>query len=413
MNLMVEAVGFIDDDLVENAYLSVVNPKKNVGKYIAWAAVFAVAFVSVFAGVKFISSLGGEPAPNPQITTDLFGAGDSGNSDEYTGDISFSTEGYHITDDEIKNYVENHKYDMIGAIAAEYGDFESEYKIFIKGYRHINLGNVNVLKLNFVDLPIMRGDKIIAYATLYEYNGELRNDLSVRGVGIDEKGDLFNQNPDDELVFLYYGMREVVVTPSNRIYCIGSTSEASLGLDYSIDYYGCYKTDYNSFSLDDLNNSDNYISVVPLPEERVTGYSPEQTESEIETEQNEIPTIANTSTADITLEDVLSKEIVSVEWGNGYDILMDKPLKKTTAEQAKKMVETISEMELVKAEEVFFMAGGGWLARLNYIDGTYAIVCVRGPNQVYFETSEGTSIIYDDLSGNATVFENYLISLVE
>ncbi len=59
------------------------------------------------------------------------------------------------------------------------------------------------------------------------------------------------------------------------------------------------------------------------------------------------------------------------------------------------------------------MAGGGWLARLNYADGTYAIVCVRGPNQVVFETSEGVSIIYDDLSGNATVFENYLISLVE
>jgi len=325
----------------------------------------------------------------------------------------FITEGYRISDDEIKNYVETHKYDMIGAIAAEYGDFESEYKIFVKGYRHINLGSVNTLKMNFVDLPIMRGDKIIALATLYEYEGELRNDLSVRGVGIDEIGDIFNENPDDELVFLYYGMREIVVTPSNRIYSTGSASEASLGLDYSIDYYGNYKTEYNTFSLADLKNKSNYITVVPLPEEEITGYTPEQTETEAETESFELPTLENTSTADITLDEIISKEIISVEWGNSYNLLMNKPLKKTTSEQAERMIDSISRMKLVKAEKVVYMAGGGWLARLNYADGTYAIVCVRGSNQVVFETSEGVSIIYDDLSGNATVFENYLISLVE
>lgn len=410
MNIMVEAMGFIDDELIENA-LDFTHKKHNYSKYIAAAAAFVIVFAAVFAGVQFISSRRADPEPNP-VSTKLFGAGDSGDYGEYTGDPSFETEGYRITDDEIKNYVETHKYDMIGAIAAEYGDFESEYKIFVKGYRHINLGEVNTLKMNFVDLPIMRGDKIIAYATLYEYKGELRNDLSVRGVGIDEIGDIFNENPDSELVFLYCGMRELVVTPSNRIYCVGSASEASLGLDYSIDYYSSYKTEYNTFSLDDLKNEANYITVIPLPEEKVTGYVTEETETEIETERNEILTIANTSTADITLEDVLAKEIVSVEWGNGYDLLMNKPLKKATDEQAKRMIDDVSAMKLVKAEEVFFMAGGGWLARLNYADGTYAIVCVRGPDQVVFETSEGTSFIYDDLSGNATEFENYLISLV-
>ena len=415
MNIMIEAMSFIDDELIENAANSKVNYKRNYTGYLAAAAALVIVFAAAFAGVKFVSSRRIEPAPNP-VSTKFFGAaGDSGNSDKFTGDYMFFTEGYHISDEEIRNYVEKHKYDMIGAIAAEYGDFESEYKMFVKGYRHINLGSVNTLKMNFVDLPIMRGDKIIAYATLYEYKGELRNDLSVRGAGIDEKGELFNENPDDELVFLYYGMREIAVTPSNRIYSIGSATEESLGLDYSIDYYGNYKTEYNTFSLDDLKNKNNYITVVPLPEERVTGYTPEETvtEAETETESFELPTLENTSTADITFDEIISKEIISVEWGNSYNLLMNKPLKKATDEQAEKIIGIVYGMKPVKAEKVVYLAGGGWLVRLNYSDGTYAIVCARGLNQVRFENAEGYSIIYDDLSDKATELENYLISLVE
>lgn len=412
MNIMIEAMSFIDDELIENAADSKVNNKKNYTKYLAVAAALVVVFATAFAGIKFISLRRVEPAPNP-VTTDLFGAaGDSGSSDKFTGDYMFFTEGYRISDDEIKNYVETHKYDMIGAIAAEYGDFESEYKIFVKGYRHINLGSVNTLKMNFIDLPIMRGDKIIAYATLYEYKGELRNDLSVRGVGIDEKADIFYENPDDELVFLYYEMRELVVTPSNRIYSIGSASEASLGLDYSIDYYGNYKTEYNTFSLADLKNKSNYITVVPLPEERVTGYTPEEPEEPITNSEGK-ELVATTKAVNITVEDILSKEIVSVEWGNSYNLLMNKPFKKATYEQSKQIIQIISEMEPVAADEVKIFYGGGWIARLNYSDGTYALVCVRGENQIAFENAEGVSPVYEDSSGNATELENYLISLVE
>ena len=408
MNLIVEAVGFIDDDLVENVFENAL-PRRNYGKYIVAAASFIIVFAVAFAGVRFIALDGGEPISKPSLQ--YFGGGD--NYTEKVGD-KIKIEGKFITEDEIKAYVEENKYDRIGAIAAEYGDFESEYHIFIKGYRHINLGSENVLKLDFVDLPIVQNGRIIAMMTLYRDDaGELRSQLAAGGTTWEERMEIFEENPDDDLAFFYYGFRELVITPSNRIYCIGSVSEEKLELDRNIDYYNKFRTEYNSFSLDDLKNSENYITVVPLPEERVTGYVPEQTEAEFENEQHEMPTIANTSSANITLEDILEKEIVSVEWGNGYDLLMNKPLKKTTAEQAEKMVEAISGMKLVKAEKVFFVAGGCWLARLNYDDGTYAIVCARSDNQIFFETSEGTSFIYDDLSGNATVFENYLISLVE
>ena len=408
MNIMVEAIGFIDDDLVESAF-DYTLPKRNYGKYIAVAAAFVIAFAAAFAGIRYITKDSGEGPVNHY--THYFGGGD--NFTEEIGDkIKF--EGEIITDDEIRAYVEEHKYDRIGAIAAEYGDFESEYQIFVKGYRHVNLGTQNVLKLDFIDLPIVQNGRIIAMMTLFRGDdGELRSQLAAGGPTWEERMEIFEENPDDELAFFYYGFRELVITPSNRIYCIGSMSEKKLDLDRDIDYYNKFRTEYNSFSLDDLKNSENYITVVPVPEERITGYTPEQTEAETESEQFEIPTIANTSSANITLEDVLVKEIVSVEWGNSYNLLMNKPLKKTTAEQAEKIVDAISGMELVKAEKVIFVAGGGWLARLNYTDGTYAIVCVRGENQVVFETSEGTSVVYDDLSGNATVFESYLISLVE
>lgn len=407
MNLMVEAVGFIDDDLVESV-LDFSQKKQNYGKHIVAAAAFIIVFAAAFAGVRLTMD-SGEPMSNPY--TQYFAGGD--NYTEKIGD-EIKLEGEIITDAEIKAYVEEHKYDRIGAIAAEYGDFESEYQIFIKGYRHINLGSENVLKLDFVDLPIVQNGRIIAMMTLYRGDdGELRSQLAAGGPTWEERTEIFEENPDDDLAFFYYGFKELVITPSNRIYCIGSMSEEKLDLDRDVDYYKKFRIEYNSFSLDDLKNTENYITVVPVPEERITGYTPEQTEVETEAEQYEIPTIANTSSANITLSDVLSKEIVSVEWGNSYNLMMNKPLKKTTAEQADKMVDAISGMKLVKAEEVYFVAGGGWLARLNYADGTYTIVCVRAENQVVFETSEGTSFVYDDLSGNATVFENYLISLVE
>lgn len=404
MNIMIEAMGYIDDELIENALE--VKAKRNYGRYIVAAAAFVIVFAAALAGVSHVAKDGGEPMPKP--STQAFGGAD--NTEEIGSGIKI--EGDIITDEEIKAYVEEHKHDRIGAIAAEYGDFESEYKIFIKGYRHVNLGAENILKLDFVDLPIMQDGRIIAMMTLYRSgDGELRSQLSAGGPTWDERTEIFEENPDDELAFFYYGFRELVITPSNRIYCIGSMSEAELDLDRDFDYYKIFKTEYNSFSLDDIKNEANYITVIPEPEEEITAYTPDEP-VEIVTNSEGEELVATTKAVKITVEDILSKDIVSVEWGNSYDLLMNKPLKKATDEQKKRMLHIISGVEPVTADDYTQYYGGGWLARLNYSDGTHALFCVKGKDQIIIESSEGVSPVYLDLSGNATEFENYLISLV-
>lgn len=404
MNIMIEAIGYIDDELVEKALDK--RPKRNYVKYIAAVAAFIIVFAAAFAGVSHVATDGGDPVTKP--LTQGFGGGDY---DEKIGD-GIKIEGDIITDEEIKAYVKEDKYGRIGAVAAEYGDFESEYQIFIKGYRHVNLGAENTLKLDFVDLPIMQDGKIIAMMTLYRNDdGELRSQLSAGGPTWDERTEIFEENPEDELAFFYYGFRELIITPSNRIYCIGSMSEEKLDLDRDVDYYKKFRTEYNSFSLDDLKNEANYITVIPEPEEEVSAYISDEP-VEIVTNSEGEGLVATTKTVKITVDDILSKEIISVEWGNSYDLLMNKPLKKTTDEQKKKILQIISGVEPVIADDYTHFYGGGWLARLNYSDGTYALFCVKGKNQIVIENAEGVSPVYFDLSGNATEFENYLISLV-
>lgn len=80
--------------------------------------------------------------------------------------------------------------------------------------------------------------------------------------------------------------------------------------------------------------------------------------------------------------------------------------------KGEKILQILSGVEPVIADDYTHFYGGGWLARLNYSDGTYALFCVKGKNQIVIENAEGVSPVYFDLSGNATEFENYIISLV-
>lgn len=412
MNVLIDAINMVDNDLIEEACVIKPNKKPGINKYLAAAAVFAVITVAVFAGVKYYND-GIRHVDSAGLTPVSSGVAFGGTAgDKEIGDGELVTEGTGFTDEEIKAFVEEKKYDLVGAVACEYGNFDDIYRISTVGYCHVSLGETNVLKRDYVTLPISLGDEIIAKVTLFKSDGEVRYDISVRGRSFDTLNKIFEENPESEIAFFYVdSFAELAITPSNVIYNIYDKQTDSL--EENVDYYGKYKTEYNTFSLEKLNGENNYISVKPLYEENL-GNSENNSEDLTQEEQitNNLTAATKAPEIDISIDDLLSKEIVSVEWGNSYDLLMEKPFKECTDEQADKIVSIISGMTPVVADEVIYFAGGGWIARLNYADGTYAYVCARGENQLVFENSEGYSPVYDDLSGNASLLADYLISLV-
>ncbi len=430
INFLIEAVNCVDDELIEEAVLSS-KKRNNTYKYFAAAAAVAVVLIAAAAGIKYfdlpVDSGEGNATTNKAFaditeTTEKLYFGIGGNSETFIdggdgnhGNISDSevvVEGTGFTEEEIRKFVEEKKYELIGAVACEYGNFDDIYKISTVGYCHVSLGETNVLKRDYVTLPITLNDKIVADITLFKSDGEKRYDITVRSKAFDTLNKIFAENPESEIAFFYVDLFiELAITPTNKIYNI--YDKLTNSLEENVDYYGKFKTDYNTFSLEKLTNENNSISVKPKYEENLANAENHNEEiKEEESFQNNPVVTTKKNEIDISIDDLFSKEIVSVERGNGYMLLSNKSFDKCTNEQAETIKGYVSDMKLVVPEKTEMYYGGGGIAKLNYSDGTYAYVVLKGGNQVYLQTKKGGSPIYLDTSGNAEKLEEYLISLI-
>lgn len=430
INFFIEAVNCVDDDLIAEASVSA--PKKNndVYKYLAAAAAVAVVLIAAVSGIKYfnlpVNTGEGKTTNNvfsdTTETTENLYYGVGGNSEtfvdggnNYHGNISNSEvviEGTGFTKEEIRNFVEEKKYELIGAVACEYENFDDIYRISTVGYCHVSLGETNVLKRDYVTLPISLGDKIIASITLFKSDGEMRYDIAVRGNSFDTLNKIFAENPESEIAFFYVDLFwDIAITPSNKIYSIHRHTTDSL--DENFDYYGKFKTEYNTFSLAKLTDKNNYISVKPMYEENLANGNNYTEEIKEEASfQNNLVATTKVPEINISIDDLFSKEIVSVERGDSYMLMKNRPFEKCTNEQAEKIKGYISDMKLVIPEKTEMYYGGGYIAKLNYSDGTFAYVALKGGNQIYLQTDEGGSPIYVDTSGNAEALASYMISLI-
>lgn len=427
INFLIEAVNCVDDDLIEEAAYCTQNKKNNFNKYFAFAAVFAVVLIAAAAGIKYfglpIRSEDGGTATNKPIaetTERLFGIG--GNSETVidgahgnyagVGDGEIVVEGTGFTPEEIRDFVEENKYELVGAVACEYENFDDIYKISTVGYCHISFGETNILNKDYVTLPISLGDKIIASITLFKSDGEMRYDIAVRGSSFDTLNRAFAENPESEIAFFYIDLFwDIAITPENKVYSIHRHSTDSL--DKNFDYYGKFKTEYNTFSLAKLRDENSYISVKPKYEENLAKSEniQEEMRSEEDFDDNLVATTKKNA-IDITVADLFSKEIVSVERGNGYMLMENKPFEKCTDEQSEKIKGCISGMKLVIPQKTEMYYGGGGIVKLIYSDGTFAYVVLKGGSQVYLQTEKGGSPIYVDTSENVESLANYLVSLI-
>ncbi len=308
-NILIDAINFVDDDLVCDA-MNISTKQVSAKKYMAVAAAFAFTLIAVFAGAKYLRTddniifltnpLYSKPliSMNEEInaqtkqseTTEAFSTkedSDALSGSDSNGDIDkittseasdglvgiggfnetisngeLQTEGTAFTQAEIDKIIEENKYDIVGAVAAEYSDFDSVYRVNRTGYGHVILGETNLLRYGYIDLPVTRNGQIISIVTLFRTENGISYSISARGKTIDNLNDFIHENSDKELAFFYYGLREIVALPNNELYNpIADKKETDF--DKSIDYYGEYKTEYNTFSLKELNDPENSVEVKP------------------------------------------------------------------------------------------------------------------------------------------------------
>ncbi len=170
-----------------------------------------------------------------------------------------------FTDEELKEYIVKNAPSFASSLRADSIVGGGELKIFTTGYCHISIElNENLMPVSasvnrdFVTMPIMRGSEIIAEVTVYRAEGEICSSVSYGGDGFRALTKVFKDNPDSVLAFGYFGqVPEVIATSENKVYF--RPSEVPHIENYR--YYEMMETLYNTFSLSQLNDPDNYITV--------------------------------------------------------------------------------------------------------------------------------------------------------
>lgn len=403
-NILNEAINSIDDDLISNAY-SNNSSKKSYKKYLAIAAAFTVVVMAVVVGSKFFE----KPivfSEKTETTTDSLYYGGAESEKISNGDIVFS--GTAFTDDEIIEHLEKYKYDIAGAIAAEYSDFDSEYIISTKGYYHVSLGETNILNLNVITLPISVNGNIVASVTLMKNGEEIIQSISARGEGFDRLNKVLNDNKETEFAFFFVdGMTEIAISPTNDI-CIIKGRD-TVNLDNEVDYYEKYKTDKNVFSYDTLTNNNYYLKVTPLPEEKATSNKNTTVEDSFNNEsQTEVIPFMQNATINVTVNDILSKNISSIEWVDSYEMLSGISYHSCSEEETKDIISYISNIEFTENPNYEEKYGGAFYVRFMFDDGSFATIVLLDED-FYIETPNGHSPIYTDATENTVKLIYYLV----
>lgn len=403
-NILNEAINMIDDDLISNAH-SNNSSNKNYKKYLAIAAVFSVVIMAVVFGSKFIDKpiIFGEKT---ETTTDGFYYGGAESEEISNGNIE--VKGTAFSDDEIIEYLEKYKYDIVGAIAAEYNDFDSEYCISTKGYYHLSLGETNTLDLNVITLPISVNSKVVASVTLLKNGEEIIQSISAKGEGFDRLNKLIHDNKETEFAFFFVGgMTEIAISPSNDIYII--KGKDTVNLDNNVDYYGKYKTEKNVFSYDFLNDDDYCLKVTPLPEETVSSTANVTVDNSYnnETKTENIQTTQK-ATVSITVDDILSKNISSIKWIDSYEMLSGGSYHSCNEKETEDIISYISNIEFTENPNYEEKYGGAYYVRFMFNDGSFATIVLLDED-FYIETPNGHSPIYTDETENTVKLIYYLV----
>ncbi len=146
--------------------------------------------------------------------------------------------GEEITDEEAQQYFKENTVRFVNELTAS-GVSADNLKIMPKGYCHVMYdgteGKSFEIRQNFRDYLAYNSDKLVAIITLVKENGQLSATPAFGGPWFDDYNAALQQHKGEELVYIYAGWMEFVVTPDGRYF---SPMGTELGLDFGdLDIY--------------------------------------------------------------------------------------------------------------------------------------------------------------------------------
>lgn len=165
-----------------------------------------------------------------------------------------------LTAEEVKNHILLNEQSIISALSFDPSVGQGNYRIYTKGYSHIRIESDDSITLvrNFVTVPVMKDEKIVAAVDVYKTDGKISDSIAYGGESFSRLNDIFNENPESELVFAYINeIPEVIITSENKVY----SNPFDIDYEKNVDYYSAFKTPYNTFSRAELDKPENYIGI--------------------------------------------------------------------------------------------------------------------------------------------------------
>ena len=146
--------------------------------------------------------------------------------------------GEELTDEEAAEYFKENTLRFRNELTAS-GVSADNLVITPKGYCHVSYSGVEgkpfELKQNFRDYLAYNNDKLVAIITLVKENGQLSATPAFGGPWFDDYNAALQQHKGEELVYVYAGWMEFVVTPDGRYF---NPLGYELGLEFGdIDIY--------------------------------------------------------------------------------------------------------------------------------------------------------------------------------
>lgn len=113
----------------------------------------------------------------------------------------------------------------------------------------------------------------------------------------------------------------------------------------------------------------------------------------------------------LRLEDVLSKEISSVEINSSTRLLREQEPIRVTEEQKEKILSYISDIQYSEAVDYQRGFGSNYTVKLNYADGS-SVEIVFMDKYFYIYSSDGQSVYYVDETDNSVNLAYYIVDLI-
>ncbi len=239
------SISEIDDDLICQANIFPAHKHKLIRNM---ASIAAVVIFTICIGI-------GTHVYNQDVPDSM-----GGNQPDYISEntkISYIGTGF--TQQEIEQLIDSEKENIVSIICDEYGLIDESISIYTKGYSHITCGEELSVNLDALTLPILVNNEIRANIELVRVDNEIIHTINIGGDKWGIYNDTLKNNPESEIAFAFLGdtAGEVVILPDNS--AVAVTQDANSNFDTETEWYSLLKTEYNSFSLNDLKNEDNLL----------------------------------------------------------------------------------------------------------------------------------------------------------